>query len=97
MSDHARAETGYRARKAWSQRAWKEEKDRERARRAAQQVTRAATLTAELAAVAQPFGCGHDGKTAYERNKDMKAKVLGWSSEKPCCGSGGRLKERWAS
>ena len=40
---------GYRARKAWSQRAWKEEKDRERASRAAQQVRRAAALTAELA------------------------------------------------
>ena len=50
VSDHARAEGGYRARKAWGQRAWKEEKDRERASRAAQQVRRAATLTAELAA-----------------------------------------------
>ena len=29
VSDHARAEGGYRARKAWGQRAWKEEKDRE--------------------------------------------------------------------
>ena len=41
---------GYRARKAWGQRAWREEKDRERASRAAQQVRRAAALTAELAA-----------------------------------------------
>ena len=49
VSDHARAEGGYRARKAWGQRAWKEEKDRERASRAAQQVRRAAALTAELA------------------------------------------------
>ena len=49
VSDHARAWGGYRARKAWGQRAWKEEKDRERASRAAQQVRRAATLTAELA------------------------------------------------
>ena len=49
VSDHARAEGGYRARKAWSQTAWKEEKDRERASRAAQQVRRAAALTAELA------------------------------------------------
>ena len=31
VSDHARAEGGYRVRKAWGQRAWKEEKDRERA------------------------------------------------------------------
>ena len=30
VSDHARAEGGYRARKAWGQRAWREEKDRER-------------------------------------------------------------------
>ena len=43
VSDHARAEGGYRARKAWGQRAWKEEKDRETA-------SRAAALTAELAA-----------------------------------------------
>ena len=50
VSDHARAEGGYRARKAWGQRAWKEEKDRERASRAAQQVRRAAALTAEIAA-----------------------------------------------
>ena len=50
VSDRARAEGGYRARKAWGQKAWKEEKDRERASRAAQQVRRAATLTAELAA-----------------------------------------------
>ena len=42
VSDHARA--------AWSQRAWREEKDRERASRAAQQVRRAAALTVELAA-----------------------------------------------
>ena len=50
VSDQARAEGRYRARKAWGQRAWREEKDRERASRAAQQVRRAAALTAELAA-----------------------------------------------
>ena len=50
VSDHARAKGGYRARKAWGLKAWREEKDRERASRAAQQVRRAATLTAELAA-----------------------------------------------
>ena len=49
VSDHARAEGGYRARKAWGMRAWREEKDRERASRAAQQVRRAAALTEELA------------------------------------------------
>ena len=50
VSDQARAEGGYRARRAWGQRAWREEKDRERASRAAQQVRRASALTAELAA-----------------------------------------------
>ena len=50
VSDQARAEGGYRARKAWGQRAWREEKDREKASRAAQQVRRAAALTEELAA-----------------------------------------------
>ena len=30
VSDHARAEGGYRARKAWGRRAWEEEKDKER-------------------------------------------------------------------
>ena len=41
---------GYRARNAWGQSAWKEEKDRVKANRVAQQVRRAAALTAELAA-----------------------------------------------
>ena len=50
MNDHARAEGRYRARKAWGKRAWREEKDRERASQASQQVRRAAALTAELAA-----------------------------------------------
>ena len=49
VSDQARAEGRYRARKAWGQRVCREEKDRERASRAAQQVRRAAALTAELA------------------------------------------------
>ena len=40
----------YRVGKAWGERAWKEEKDKERASQAAQQVRRAVTLTAELAA-----------------------------------------------
>ena len=40
----------YRARNAWGRNAWKEEKDREKANRVAQQVRRAAVLTAEVAA-----------------------------------------------
>ena len=50
VNDEARAEGGYRARNAWGRNAWKEEKDRENANRVAQQVRRAAALTAELAA-----------------------------------------------
>ena len=42
ISDHARAEEGYRARRAWRQRAWEVNR--------VQQVRRATTLTAELAA-----------------------------------------------
>ena len=45
----ARAEGEYRARNAWGRNAW-EEKDKEKANRMAQQVKRAAALTAELAA-----------------------------------------------
>ena len=47
VNDEARAEGGYRARNAWRRNAWK---DREKANRVAQQVRRAAALTAELAA-----------------------------------------------
>ena len=45
----ARAQGGYRARRAWGQDVWKAEKDKERANKVAQQVRRAAALTAELA------------------------------------------------
>ena len=50
VKDDARAQGGYRARRAWGQDAWKAEKDKERANKVAQQVRRAAALTAELAA-----------------------------------------------
>ena len=50
VNDDARAQGRYRARRAWGRTAWKEEKDREKANRVAQQVRRAASLTAELAA-----------------------------------------------
>ena len=50
MHDDARAQGGYRACKAWGHAAWKEERDKERASKAAEQVRRAAALTAELAA-----------------------------------------------
>ena len=51
VHDDARAQGGgYRARKAWGRAAWKEERDKERAAKVAEQVRRAAALTAELAA-----------------------------------------------
>ena len=49
MTLEARGE-GYRACKAWGRAAWKEERDKERAAKVAEQVRRAAALTAELAA-----------------------------------------------
>ena len=48
VNDDARAQEEYRARRAWGQDAWKAEKDKERANKVAQQVRRAAALTAEL-------------------------------------------------
>ena len=50
VNDDARAQGVCRARRAWGQDAWKAEKDKERANKVAQQVRRAAALTAELAA-----------------------------------------------
>ena len=50
VHDDARAQGGYRACKAWGRAAWKEERDKERAVKVAEQVRRAAALTAELAA-----------------------------------------------
>ena len=50
VHDDARAQGVYRACKAWGHAAWKEERDKERAAKVAEQVRRAAVLTAELAA-----------------------------------------------
>ena len=50
VNDDARAQGVYRARLAWGQDAWKAEKGKERTNKVAQQVRRAAALTAELAA-----------------------------------------------
>ena len=50
VNDDARAQGGYRAKRAWGRNAWKAERDKENANKVAQQVRRAATLTAELAA-----------------------------------------------
>ena len=50
VNDDARAQGRYRAKRAWGRNVWKAEKDKERANKVAQQVRRAAALTAELAA-----------------------------------------------
>ena len=50
VNDDARAQGGYRAKRAWCRNAWKAERDKENANKVAQQVRRAAALTAELAA-----------------------------------------------
>ena len=50
VSDDAGAQGGYRAGRAWGRNAWKAERDKESANKVAQQVKRAAALTAELAA-----------------------------------------------
>ena len=80
-SDGARADSGYRARNAWEHKAGKEEKDKEKANRVAQQVKRAAALTAELAARSEQkvsVGCDHpprfrDEQVEYVVAPDMVA------------------------
>ena len=49
VNDDARAQGVYRARRAWGRDTWKAERDTEKANKVAQQVKRAAALTAELA------------------------------------------------
>ena len=49
VNDDARAQGVYRARRAWVRDTWKAERDKEKANKVAQQVKRAAALTAELA------------------------------------------------
>ena len=51
VNDDARGQEDYRARRARGREAWKAERDKEKANKVAQQVRRAAALTAELAAV----------------------------------------------
>ena len=50
VNDEARAQGRFRARRAWGRDGWKAERDKEKANKVAQQVRRAAALTAELAA-----------------------------------------------
>ena len=82
VSDHARAEGGYRARRAWGQDAWKAERDKERANKVAQQVRRAAALTAELAAQSEK-------KTAAVCDQPPGLDELARHIEAPNMGAGG--------
>ena len=82
VSDHARAEGGYRARRAWGQNAWKQERNKEKANRVAQQVRRAAALTAELAAQSEK-------KTAAVCDQPPGLDELAGHIEAPNMGAGG--------
>ena len=86
VNDDARAQGEYRARKAWGQTAWKEEKDRERANRVAQQVRRAAALTAELAAQSEEkvaVMCDHPLGLHDEPAKHIAAPNMGAGGSHP--------------
>ena len=82
VNDHARAEGGYRARRAWGRNAWIQERDKEKANRVAQQVRRAAALTAELAAQSEK-------KTAAVCDQPPGLDELAGHIEAPNMGAGG--------
>ena len=96
VSDHARAEGGYRARRAWGQDVWKQERDKEKANRVAQQVRRAAALTAELAARSEK-------KTAAVCDQPPGLDELAGHIEAPNMGAGGShpqaamMPDTWAT
>ena len=82
VNDEARAQGRYRARRAWGQDVWKAEKDKERANKVAQQVRRAAALTAELAAQTEK-------KTAAVCDQPPGLDELAGHIEAPNMGAGG--------
>ena len=82
VNDDARAQGVYRARRAWRQDAWKAEKDKERANKVAQQVRRAAALTAELAVQSEK-------KTAAVCDQPPGLDELAGHIEAPNMGAGG--------
>ena len=82
VNDDARAQGGYRARRAWGRNAWKAERDRENANKVAQQVKRAAALTAELAAQSEK-------KTAAVCDQPPGIDELAGHIEAPNMGAGG--------
>ena len=82
VNDDARAQGGYRARRAWGQDAWQAEKNKEKANKVAQQVRRAAALTAELAAQSEK-------KTAAVCDQPPGLDELAGHIEAPNMGAGG--------
>ena len=86
VNDEARAEGGYRARNACGRNAWKEEKDREKANRVAQQVRRAAALTAELSAQSEEkvaMVCDHPLEIRHEPAEHIEAPDMGAGGSHP--------------
>ena len=82
VNDDARAQEGYRAKRAWGRNAWKAERDKENANKVAQQVRRAAALTAELAAQSEK-------KTAAVSDQPPGLDELAGHIEAPNMGAGG--------
>ena len=82
VNDDARAQGGYRAKRAWGRNAWKAERDKENANKVAQQVRRAAALTAELAAQSEK-------KTATVCDQPPGLDELAGHIEAPNMGAGG--------
>ena len=82
VNDDARAQGGYRAKRAWGRNAWKAERDKEQANIVAQRVKRAAALTAELAAQSEK-------KTAAVCDQPPGLNELAWHIEAPNMGAGG--------
>ena len=86
VNDEARVEGGYRARNAWGRNAWKEKKDREKGNRVAQQVRRAAALTAELAAQSEKkvaVVCDHPPGLRDEPTEHIEAPNMGQVAHTP--------------
>ena len=82
VNDDARAQGGYRAKRAWGRNAWKAERDKENANKVAQKVRRAAALTAKLAAQSEK-------KTATVCDQPTGLDELAGHIEAPNMGAGG--------
>ena len=95
VNDDARAQGVYRARRAWGQDVWQAEKDKEKANKVAQQVRRAAALTAELAE--------SEKKTAAVCDQPPGLDELAGHIEAPNMGAGGShpqatmMPDSWAT